>query len=238
MKLNTALVETFVRNNPPTVDNGDGEVRQRIIAVARECFQRYGPRRTTMEDVAAAAGIARPALYRYVSSRDEIIEAVIIQRVEELAEDIRQLFDPNTSFAEALVEVSMASVNAARLDPELQALFETTTGTRIIQVMAGPNRGFHEFVKAFFKDAFAAARAAGELRHDVTDDAIVDWIRGVYMMMILREDLDAEREREMVLNFLLPSLTQENHAAIDLTERAKKAPTRRKVSRGPAASRS
>jgi AcrR family transcriptional regulator len=203
------------------------EIRQRIIAAARECFTRYGPRRTTMEDVAAAAGIARPALYRYVSSRDEIIESVILQRVEELAEGFRSLFDPKASFAEAFVEVTMASVNAARLDPELQALFETTTGTRIIQVMAGPNPGFHEFVKAFFKDAFAAARASGDLRSDVSDDAMVDWIRGVYMMMILREDLDAEREREMVLQFLLPSLTPRGQA-IDLTERTGRAPKRRK----------
>ena len=104
--------------------------------------------------------------------------------------------------------------------------------------MAGPNPGFHEFVKTFFADAFAAARAAGQLRADVTDDALVDWIRGVYMMMILREDLDAEREREMVLTFLLPSLMPQDHAAVDLTERTTRPAKRRKVSRGPAASRS
>ena len=225
-------------NNPPAVGNGDSEVRKRIIAAARECFTRYGPRRTTMEDIAAAAGIARPALYRYVSSRDEIVESVILERVEELAEGFRSMFDPSTPFADAFVEVSMAAVNAARLDPELQALFETTTGSRIIQVMAGPNPGFHEFVKTFFADAFAAARAAGQLRADVTDDALVDWIRGVYMMMILREDLDAEREREMVLTFLLPSLMPPDHAAVDLTARTPRPAKRRKVSRGPAASRS
>jgi AcrR family transcriptional regulator len=216
--------------NPPAATDGDNEVRQRIIAVARECFAKYGPRRTTMEDVAAATGIARPALYRYVSSRDEIIESVILQRVEELAEDFRSMFDGTTSFAEGFVEVSMAAVNAARLDPELQALFQTTTGSRIITVMAGPNTGFHDFVKTFFTDAFAAARKSGELRSDVSDDAMVEWIRGVYMMMILREDLDAEREREMVMNFLLPSLTAGAHA-IDLTERTSRTPKRRKVNR-------
>jgi len=214
----------------PAAAPDDAEVRNRIIAVARECFAKYGPRRTTMEDVAAAAGIARPALYRYVSSRDEIIESVILQRVEELSESFRSLFDESTPFAEAFVEVVMAAVNAARLDPELQGLFETTTGSRIIQVMAGPNPGFHDFVKGFFKDAFAAARASGELRDDVTDDAMVDWIRGIIMMMILREDLDAEREREMVMNFLLPSVTPGPHA-IDLTERTGRASKRRKVTR-------
>lgn len=224
--------------NPQTMTDGDNDVRKRIIAVARECFAKYGPRRTTMEDVAAAAGIARPALYRYVSSRDEIIEAVILQRVEEMAEDMRSLFSPKTSFAEAFVEVSMAAVNAARLDPELQSLFQTTTGSRIVTVLAGPSKGFHDFVKAFFADAFAAARKSGELRSDVSDDAMVEWIRGVYMMMILREDLDAEREREMVMNFLLPSLTPGGAHAIDLTERTARTPKRRKVSRGPAPSTS
>src|SRR5260370_37431099 len=77
--------------------------------------------------------------------------------------------------------------------------------------MAGPSTGaesgFHDFVKGFFTDAFAAARASGELRTDVSDDAMVEWIRGVYMMMILREDLDGAREQAVVVSFLLRSLT-------------------------------
>ena len=208
-------------NNPPSAGDNEAETRKRIIAAARGCFTKYGPRRTTMEDIAATAGIARPALYRYVSSRDEIIERVIIDRVEELGEGFRPLFEDATSFAEAFVAVSLAAVNAARLDPELQALFETTTGSRIVQVMAGPSTGaesgFHDFVKGFFKDAFAAARASGELRTDVSDDAMVEWIRGVYMMMILREDLDGEREKEMIVSFLLRSLLPA-HPTIDITE--------------------
>jgi AcrR family transcriptional regulator len=208
--------------NPPAAGDAEREARDRIIAAARRCFTQYGPRRTTMEDVAKEAGIARPALYRYVSSRDEIIEQVIIERVEELGEGFRPLFEDATSFADAFVAVSLAAVNAARLDPELQALFETTTGSRIVQVMAGPSTGaqsaFHDFVKSFFKDAFAAARTSGELRTDVSDDAMVEWIRGVYLMMILREDLDGDREREMVVSFLLRSLVSAESPAIDITE--------------------
>lgn len=212
--------------NSPAASIDDAETRKRIIAVARECFAKYGPRRTTMEDIAAAAGIARPALYRYVASREEIIEAVIIQRVEELADDFRSLIGASASFADAFVEVSMAAINSARLDPELQALFETTTGTRIIQVMAGANTVFHEFVKGFFKDAFAAARATGELRADVSDDALSDWYRGVIMMMILREDLDAERERAMVKDFLLRSIQPPPDRAVDRSETGDNVPPR------------
>ena len=199
-------MEVHLAADPPAIDGGDSEVRGRIIAAARQCFARYGPRRATMEDVAAAAGIGRPALYRYVASRDELIESVILLRMEELAEGFRAVLGRAPSFADGFVEVSLAAVEAARHDPELQALFETTTGTRIVQLVAGPQPAFHDFVKAFFRDAFEAARASGALRPDVSDDALVDWIRGVYLMMILREDLNRDQEREMVRTFLLPSL--------------------------------
>jgi hypothetical protein len=40
----------------------------------------------------------------------------------------------------------------------------------------------------------------------VADDQMVEWIRGVYLMLMLRSDLDAESDRAMVRTFLLPSL--------------------------------
>jgi len=210
-----------VTNNPPSAGDSDNETRQRIIAARAPVLHEVRPPAHDHGRHRRHGRIARPALYRYVSSRDEIIERVIIDRVEELGEGFRPLFEDATSFAEAFVAVSLAAVNAARLDPNLQALFETTTGSRIVQVMAGPSTGaesgFHDFVKGFFKDAFAAARASGELRTDVSDDAMVEWIRGVYMMMILREDLDGEREKEMIVSFLLRSLLP-GHPTIDITE--------------------
>jgi AcrR family transcriptional regulator len=206
--------------------HSDSEVRKKIIAAARQCFARYGPRRATMEDVAAAAGIGRPALYRYVASRDELIECVILERMEELAESFRAVIENASSFAEGFVEVSLAAVESARNDPELQALFETTTGTRIIQVVAGPQPAFHDFVKAFFAEGFAAARASGQLRADVSDDALVEWIRGIYLMMILREDLDPDQEREMVRTFLLPSLMASGPTPTDDRSSRRRSPRR------------
>jgi AcrR family transcriptional regulator len=212
----------------PVDVNGDDHVRRRIIAAARERFTKYGPRNTTMEDVAATAGIARTAIYRYVSSRDEIIETVILQRVEELSQGFASVIDGSLPFEDAMVEVVMAAVNAARRDPELQTLFQTTTGTRIVSVMVGPNPAFHEFVKGFFEGAFAAARAAGYMRADVSDDDVVDWIRGVVVMLVLREDLDAERERDMLRKFLLPAVIPREANSVDLTDKPRR-PTKRRV---------
>ncbi|PWR10586.1 TetR family transcriptional regulator [Micromonospora sicca] len=44
---------------------------EKILAAAYECFTRHGVRRTTMDDIAAAAGMSRPAVYQYVRNKDD-----------------------------------------------------------------------------------------------------------------------------------------------------------------------
>ncbi|QLQ40075.1 TetR/AcrR family transcriptional regulator [Micromonospora robiginosa] len=42
-----------------------------ILSAAYACFTRHGMRRTTMDDIAAAAGMSRPAVYQYVRNKDD-----------------------------------------------------------------------------------------------------------------------------------------------------------------------
>jgi AcrR family transcriptional regulator len=43
----------------------------KILDAAYACFVRHGIRKTTMEDIAAAAGMSRPAVYQYVRNKDD-----------------------------------------------------------------------------------------------------------------------------------------------------------------------
>ena len=51
--------------------------RDEVVLAAREVFLRYGYARTTMNDLAAAAGLSRPVLYLVYPSKDEIFAAVL-----------------------------------------------------------------------------------------------------------------------------------------------------------------
>jgi TetR/AcrR family transcriptional regulator len=42
-----------------------------ILGAAYRCFSRHGVRRTTMEDIAGEAGLSRPALYQYVTNKQD-----------------------------------------------------------------------------------------------------------------------------------------------------------------------
>jgi TetR/AcrR family transcriptional regulator len=44
---------------------------ERILDAAYECFTRHGVRKTTMDDIASAAGMSRPAVYQYVRNKED-----------------------------------------------------------------------------------------------------------------------------------------------------------------------
>jgi AcrR family transcriptional regulator len=55
--------------------------RERIIDAARDAFRRNGIAATPLDEVAALAGVARPNLYRYFASREELVKQVMIAEV-------------------------------------------------------------------------------------------------------------------------------------------------------------
>lgn len=48
------------------------ERRHHILDAAYVCFVRHGVRRTTMEDIARAADMSRPAIYQYFRNKDDV----------------------------------------------------------------------------------------------------------------------------------------------------------------------
>jgi len=63
--------------------------RSHVVAAAAQVFRRYGFARTTMGDIALAAGLSRPTLYATFPDKPAIFEAVIADLVDELLTRIR-----------------------------------------------------------------------------------------------------------------------------------------------------
>src|SRR5215510_6965760 len=58
----------------PRADTGT-PTHERILAATLEVLGRAGPRRLSLSDVAAAAGVSRPTLYRWFPSKEALLEA-------------------------------------------------------------------------------------------------------------------------------------------------------------------
>ena len=59
------------------------ERRQEIVATAREFFQKKDYENTTMRDIMDALGIAKGTIYHYFKSKEELLEAVVEDYVDE-----------------------------------------------------------------------------------------------------------------------------------------------------------
>ncbi len=62
--------------------------RQRIIAAAQACFAETGYQSTNMEDIAAIAGISRAAIYLHFKNKNELVE----QMIDNSLNEVRQIY--------------------------------------------------------------------------------------------------------------------------------------------------
>jgi AcrR family transcriptional regulator len=71
------------RNVMVAVASKDDLVLQEIIGGARALFEKFGLKKTTMEDIAKEIGKGKSSLYYYFPSKYEIFEAVVDQEITE-----------------------------------------------------------------------------------------------------------------------------------------------------------
>jgi len=100
-----------VATRPTTKRLPPDERRRQILGAAREVFAHRGPEDPTVDDLAAAAGISKPILYRHFPSKRELYLAVL---EDHLADLIRRLW----------VGLSASANPRERLRGALQAYFE------------------------------------------------------------------------------------------------------------------
>ncbi len=84
--------------------------RHRIVEAAVTLFSRYGYKRTSIELLAAEAGVAKPTIYAYFEDKDSIFRAVVEAVCVELLERAEA-----ASLARGAVEERLAAMLAAKL---------------------------------------------------------------------------------------------------------------------------
>lgn len=113
--------------------------RRHLLAVAQECIERHGFSKVTLSDVAAAAGVTRPTVYRYFGSADELFNAAAVTAsggyLERLRSRAMKLDDP----VERVVEALALSISEIPDDPYVMELFQMREA---VSVEAASENGF------------------------------------------------------------------------------------------------
>jgi AcrR family transcriptional regulator len=65
-------------------------VEERILEGAARCFTEVGVRKTTVAEIAAAAGITKPTFYRRFADKAEVVDALVRRETDDLARRMRE----------------------------------------------------------------------------------------------------------------------------------------------------
>ncbi len=136
------MAEDFI-DNPRRRPKGDkrARTRQRILEAARELIREKGHEQTTLQAVAARAGMTSGAIYGNFRSRDDLFIALS----EAYWAPIKPRFAEDSCFAEKMQELARATVAAiperqeaayGRLTGMAHALRSETLATRVHEVTA------------------------------------------------------------------------------------------------------
>ncbi len=97
------------------------ETRAKLIQAARRAFADNGYAAASMDDLTAAAGLTRGALYHNFGDKRGLLQAVIDQIDAEMVERMRQVRDRAPTRWQGLLDESVAFIEMA-LEPEIQRI--------------------------------------------------------------------------------------------------------------------
>jgi AcrR family transcriptional regulator len=98
-----------------------GARRARAVAAAREIAAEGGYDALTMHELARRSGVSRATLYRYFTSKDQLLVEVSLQFNEELRADLERHPPDGGSVADRLTEVFSRVLGAVAREPRLMA---------------------------------------------------------------------------------------------------------------------
>jgi AcrR family transcriptional regulator len=179
-----------------------------LTDVALEVFARKGFDGASMDDVAAAAGITKAAIYHHVAGKEMLLERGLERAVEAL---FGILGEPGATRGRSAQRLRYIVRRVARttldLLPELSVLFRVRGNSPVERRAIERRREFDRIVAALFVEA----QRAGDVRADLDarlvtrlvfgmSNSVVEWYRA-------GREIDAERVAQAVEAIVFGGLT-------------------------------
>lgn len=174
----------------------------RILDAAGELFARQPAAAVGMNEIARTAGCSRATLYRYFENRDALHTAYVHREAHavhrQMAARLRGIDDPR----DRLLTGFLCALDLVRASPELQSWF--AAGEAPVGAAIAERSDVITAMCAAFVVSLEPADHAGSV------DRKARWLVRVLTSLLIFPGRDADDERSMVKEFLVPILTPSN----------------------------
>jgi len=197
---------------PASDDSKTKPVRERLLDAAEGCLEQFGPQKTSMEDVARAAGMSRATVYRYFENRDALLLGVASRQASALAaEAINYLAQFNT-ISDWMVEGLLFTLREIPRRPVFASLV-TSLDSRASGSLFLGSTGLVQIGVNVLQPIFANAKAQGLLRDEVDPEMLVEWLLRMlwtYLNAPSQVAADEEGMRKLFRMMLIPAVLKDS----------------------------
>jgi AcrR family transcriptional regulator len=185
------------------------ETAERILAGALSQFEDFGVRRTTMEDVARRVGMSRITIYRRFSTKDAVVEAVLLRECAGFFAALDAAVADLPTTDERLVEGFAFTLEFLRAHVLLNRLLTTEPDSVLshLTLEAGPIVGA---ARQFLADRLGREVAEGRLQPLDVEVAGELLVRLVLSFLLTPESVvkldDPQAARDFARRYLAPPL--------------------------------
>lgn len=180
---------------PMTADSG-ASTRERLQRAALELFAERGFDGASMADLADRIGIAKPSLYNYYRSKEELLLDLLEQAIARWLNECVPAFDAEAALETQLHRYFHKVLEFLRVHPHEVVLYHLATLHLQGEVAERAHRLFEQAearIEQTFERSFQAARARGELGQQVDSSLFRDFL-GVFFRGLLLVHCPAARK--------------------------------------------
>ncbi|MER7547032.1 TetR/AcrR family transcriptional regulator [Spirillospora sp. NPDC127506] len=183
----------------------------RILDAAQRCFETYGPRRTTMDDVARESGLGRATIYRRFPTKGDLVTGVLLREARRFFAELDEAVAALPTLEERLVEGFAVALRISReqrlvnrllvVEPELILPHST--------VKAGP---LLAAARGYIAGRLRTAQRLGAAPAGVDPEVVAEILVRLTHSLVLTPEghipLDDEGARSFARRYLLPMVVR------------------------------
>ncbi|GII62298.1 TetR family transcriptional regulator [Sphaerisporangium krabiense] len=156
---------------------GDEPVRGRLLGAATRLFADRGFESTSVQEIVAAAGVTKGAMYHYFDSKDDLLREIYARVLRLQTERLDRFADAPGPVAGRVYDaaVDVVATTVENLDDSkifFRSMHQLAPETR--KAVRAERRRYHER----FRDLVAEGQREGVFRADVPADLVVDFFFG------------------------------------------------------------
>lgn len=180
------------------------QTRRRLLEAAAAAFSRRGYHGTATAEIAAAAGVSEPTLFKHFGSKQALLVAALSQTARDLLAELDAPLDPAADPFEAFVERARGLL----ADPKLAQLSRLRNFALALTDEADLSGLTAELLRflARVADAVVLGQKSGALRKDVTPADVAELIFAVSLLFGFRSALEGDGPAADRLSSLVDTL--------------------------------